>query len=149
MPPMAEALQTGWFDATFPDASDVSSNLMLDPETSAAIAAFRMATGDWSQGFKLLIKGLSAGYPDARAYQQPYAAYVDYGLTQHSKLLSLDQDADMWVERLTEIFVLQAFNVRYLIATWQAAVCGQTEVLPQSSSERSRLACHLDWTDAG
>ena len=42
---MAEALQSGWFDATFPDACDVSSDLMLDAETLAAIAAFRMATG--------------------------------------------------------------------------------------------------------
>ncbi|KAL3161689.1 hypothetical protein ABBQ38_008788 [Trebouxia sp. C0009 RCD-2024] len=112
MPPMAEALQTGWFDATFPDASDLSSDLMLDPEALAAVAAFRIATGDWSQAFKMLIRGLSAGYPDARAYQQPYAAYVEYALTQHKRSLHSGQDACIWVERLQELFVLQAFNAR-------------------------------------
>ena len=113
MPPMAEALQSGWFDATFPDASDISSDLMLDPESLAAVAAFRMATGDWSQGFKLLTRGLSAGYPDARAHQQPYTTYVDYALTQHRRSVDSGQDAGIWVERLQELFVLQAFNVRY------------------------------------
>ncbi|KAL3161697.1 hypothetical protein ABBQ38_008796 [Trebouxia sp. C0009 RCD-2024] len=112
MPPMAKALQTGWFDATFPDASDLSSDLMFDPEALAAVAAFRMATGDWSQGFKVLRRGLSAGYPDARAYQQPYAAYVEYALTQHKHSLGSGQDANNWAERLQEPFVLQAFNVR-------------------------------------
>ena len=81
---MAEALQTGWIDATFPDASEVSSDLMFDPEILAEVTAFRMATGNWSQGFDILSRGLSAGYPDACAYQQPYAAYVEYALNQHS-----------------------------------------------------------------
>ena len=112
MPPMAEALQSGWFYATFPDACDASSNLMLDPQTLAAVAAFRMATGDWSQGFKLLTRGLSAGYPEARAYQQPYTTYVEYALAQHKASLDLLKDADLWVERLKELFVLQAFTVR-------------------------------------
>ena len=124
---MPEALQSGWFDATFPDACDVSSDLMLDPETMAAIASFRMATGNWSQGFKVLSRGLSAGYPDARAYQQPYAAYVEYALAQHRNCLGLGNDAEIWVEHLREIFVLQAYNVRYLNA-------GPSLVLSLSSS---------------
>ncbi|KAL3161710.1 hypothetical protein ABBQ38_008809 [Trebouxia sp. C0009 RCD-2024] len=109
---MAEALQTGWFDATFPNASDLSSDLMLDPEALAAVAAFRMATGDWSQGFKVLRRGLSAGYPDARAYQQPYTTFVEYALAQHRRALALGQDVQIWAEHLTEVLVLQAYNVR-------------------------------------
>lgn len=117
MPPMAEALQTGWFDATFPHACEVSSDLMLHHETLAEVAAFRMATGDWSQGFELLISGLSAGYPDAGAYFQPYTVYVEHALHQHSTCLSLGEDANLWLERLRDLFVLQAYNVRYLIGS--------------------------------
>lgn len=117
MLPMEEALHSGWFDATFPDACEVSSDLMLDPEALAAVASFRMASGDWSHGFKVLIRGLSAGYPDACAYHQPYAAYVEYALAQHrSALGSAGKDAETWVEHLEEVFVLQAYNIRYLMA---------------------------------
>lgn len=89
---------------------------MLDPKNLAAVAAFRMATGDWSQGFKLLTRGLAAGYPDAGAYSQPYTTYVEHALARHRECLVAGQGAGVWEDRLKELFVLQAANVRYLTA---------------------------------
>ena len=113
---MAKALHSGWFDATFPGACDMSSALMLDPKNLAAVAAFRMATGDWSQGVKLLTRGLAAGYPDAGAYSQSYTTYVEHALARHRECLVAGQGAGVWEDRLKELFVLQAANVRYLTA---------------------------------
>ena len=89
---------------------------MLDPEILARVATFCMATGNWPHGFQLLRRGLSAGYPDAHAYKQPYATYVEYALNQHRNALGSGGDVDIWVKRLKELFVLQAYNVRYLVA---------------------------------
>ena len=115
MPPMQQALQTGWFDATFPSTSGLSA--MLGPEVLAEVAAFRMALGSWSQGFEVLSSGLSAGYPDACAYQRPFTVYVEYALAKHRELSNSGTGADIWVDRLKELFVLQAYNLRYILTT--------------------------------
>ena len=110
MPPMQPALQSGWFEATFPSRSGMLE--MLGPEVLAEVAAFHMATGNWSAGFDTLCKGLYAGYPDACACQQAFTVYVEYAMTQHRELLESGKDADIWVERLKEVFLLQAWNLR-------------------------------------
>lgn len=115
---MQQCLQTGWFDATFPSTSGLSA--MLEAEVLAEIAAFQMATDNWAQGFELLSHGLTAGYPDACAYQRPYTLYVGYAMTQHKEVLGLDHGADVWVRRLKEVLVLQAWNLRCVLTTMLA-----------------------------
>ncbi|KAL3141230.1 hypothetical protein ABBQ38_003571 [Trebouxia sp. C0009 RCD-2024] len=110
LPPLQRALQSGWFDATFPSTSGVLD--MLEAAVLAEVAAFRMTMGDWSAGFETLCRGLSAGYPDACACQQPFTMYVEYAMTQHREVLGSGKDADIWVERLKEVFVLQACILR-------------------------------------
>ena len=90
---------------------------MLGPEVLGEVAAFRMALGNWSQGFEVLSRGLSAGYPDACAYQRPFTVYVEYAIAKHREVLGSGTDADIWVERLKELFVLQAWNLRYILIT--------------------------------
>ncbi|KAL3141227.1 hypothetical protein ABBQ38_003568 [Trebouxia sp. C0009 RCD-2024] len=85
---------------------------MLEAAVLAEVAAFRMTTGAWSAGLDILCRGLSAGYPDACALQRPFMVYVEYAMTQHRQLLDSGKDADIWVERLKELFVLQAYILR-------------------------------------
>ena len=110
---MQQALQTGWFDATFPCSSGLSA--MLDAEVLAEVAAFQMATGNWAQGFEVLSEGLAAGYPDACAYQSPFTLYVAYAMDQHKEALRSGNGANIWVERLKELLVLQAWNLRCVL----------------------------------
>ena len=88
MPPMQQALQSGWFDATFPCASALS--IMLEAEVLAEVATFHMAADNWAQGFEVLSQRLTAGNPDACAYQRPFTLYLEYAMTQHKEMLGLD-----------------------------------------------------------
>lgn len=91
---MQPALQSGWFDATFPITSGVLD--LLEADVLAEVATFGMATANWAAGFKILCRGLSAGYPDACACQRPFTVYVEYAMTQHRQLLDSGKDADIW-----------------------------------------------------
>lgn len=72
------------------------------------------ASGNWVQAFELLVRGLSAGNPDACAYQHAFAIFVQLGMTRQRQLAGSDEasDAEDWVCCLKEVFVLQAWIVR-------------------------------------
>ena len=86
LPPLSEAFESGWFDATFPNACDTTADAVFGHDVMAQAASFRMAAGHWSQGFNLLFMGLSAGHPDASEYQLPFTALVEYGMTRHKEM---------------------------------------------------------------
>lgn len=111
---MQRALQSGWFDATFSSGTSALS-AMLEAEVLAEVATFQMANDNWAQGFETLSRGLSAGYPDACAYQHPFTVYVEYAVAKHRESLGLDTSAELWVQRIKELLILQAWNLRHVL----------------------------------
>ena len=88
---------------------------MAEAEVLAEVATFQMATDNWAQGYETLSRGLSAGYPDACAYQHPFTVYVEYAVAKHRELLGLDTSAELWVQRIKELLILQAWNLRHVL----------------------------------
>ena len=114
MPVLSVALQSGWFDATFPNCA--SGEPHFEHDVLAKLVTFRTAAGKWSQGFDILCSGLSSGYPDACAYHTAATVYVEHAMSKHRQLVDSKTDSTLcaaWAENLKPIFILQAWILRY------------------------------------
>ena len=98
----------------FPNACAEPADPPFSHDVLAEVTLSRMASGNWVQAFELLVRGLSAGNPDACAYQHAFAIFVQLGMTRQRQLAGSDEasDAEDWVCCLKEVFVLQAWIVR-------------------------------------